>query len=137
MFISFILCTFYLFFVCMQQIPESWEHKLSILWDTQLYKTTKEVQHELDVLFIHHEELRAKRSVTTQQYGLLVWFFGLIYFADEEEKAATSLWIIYLPLLTSLLLHWPVWKIRKFLYLYKHRKSISLKWLQDPWDERE
>lgn len=120
----------------MQQIPEWWEYNLSVTIDTQLYTTTKEVQHELDVLFTHHEELRAKRSLTTQQYALLVGFFGLIYFADEEEKAASSLGIIYLPLLTSLLLHWPVWKIRKLLYLYTKHRNISRKWLEDPWNDQ-
>ncbi len=133
---SYIMYTFYLFRVCMQQIPEWWEHHTSTPWNPSFDEEVKRVQYELDMLFTRHEEVRAKRTFTAQTHALRLGFAWLVYFSKEEEKAALSLGVMYTPLLTSILLHRPVWKIRKAICLYKYRKNIDLHTIQDPRDEQ-
>jgi len=97
----------------------------------------QKAQEALDKLFIEHEELRANMTITTQMHALRTWFLALVYFLDDEEKAAYSLGRMYLPFMSSLLLHRPVRKIRKMIYLIKHHPRDICKYLEDPWNERE
>jgi hypothetical protein len=120
-----------------EQLDKTWnQDKVSeITSPTDHLKET--IQQEIDRVFMKYEELRAAFFFYGSAITIPTWFIWSIAFGSDPEKAMALFGSMYLPFFCAIVLHRPAWKIRKFLYLYRHHRHESRKWIVDPLEERE